>query len=164
MKRFILASALGLALVPMVGGPAFANSTDLTGPGGPGGRPSTLASVNGRVDTINQIAISDASLGVNYPSVVSGVSSPISVTWSASLAVTNYPGNYAVRITNTDATVVLIAFASMTGTAISSTQNAGVTIPAYGSAVVRVHSRSGMTVHVQGLTGTGKCNVSTETE
>lgn len=163
MKKNTFISAVLIAIMVITSAVSVvkANSTKIIGPGSPGGRPSIDNQTQARIDYHLNREVADCSLGVNYPSVVSGVSSPISLTNVAGLGWTasSYAANFTVYVTNTDAVVKLVAFYSLTPSAISSTQEAGIVIGPYDYQVFRVSGRDMGNVHIQGLTGTGKANV-----
>lgn len=156
-----------LALIALMGAVSLvnANSTNLSGPGSPGGRPSVdiVGGANGqRIDYVNQREIGDCTAGVADTSTTT-TSKPVSLTntgmsRAAGTAVLNYAGNFKVYVVNTASSADLVVWGSMTPTAMTVSAPSGLLIKAGTGGVLNLQSRDGLTVQFAGVSGSAAFN------
>ncbi len=151
---FALALSIGISTIPT---PAQANTSQLNTPAWGQGKPLANSVSKMGVQSQVEAGISDCSLGVNAPSILSGTSTALNVTSTTGMAIATYTGSVRVNIVNT-AVTDLVAFASMTSTSLASTVTAGVKILAGTSGNIIVANRDGITIHLVGLTATTSAN------
>ncbi len=130
-----------------------ANSTNL-GTAFFSGRPAADTTTNFRQEGRVPREINDCSAPIGGVSIVTATSSVINITSTAGLGFTvnGYVGNYIVQVINNGATNALIAWVSMTPTAVTNgvlSTTAGTLIAAGASANIVVSQRDGLTLHLR---------------
>lgn len=141
---------------------AQANTTKLLGPTANGGRPSNDSISNQRIDTTIQRAIGDCTNGAAFATTATATSIPVSLTNTgvtpATASASGYAGKYTFYVVNNGLADIII-FASMTATAMTNANQAGVVIKGGYSGSLDVQARTGLTLHMVGLTATtGTCS------
>jgi hypothetical protein len=158
--RLICGPWVLVAALVLIAGLALANSSAVGAPGY-SGRPQADVFTNTRLQSNFDHGWGDASLGQSVSGVASAVSAPINISTTAGLAAgaSNYTGPFGIYVVNTSLSS-LVAFLSMTKTPITSSTPAGAVVAAGSSVFIEAQPRSGLTLHLQGLTSTVSANYS----